>query len=80
MKEEWNKHYKVMSMEPWLVMEAWSTREEFIGYLRLTALKYLSTRDKKGNCSLDDLRKAKEHITKLIEVEIKGGVDNVRTL
>ena len=39
------------------VLEAWLTPEQFIGFCRGNAIKYLSRAGKKGDCA-EDLRKA----------------------
>jgi hypothetical protein len=59
-------YYKIGGIEAIDYMEAKSTREEFTGHLRLTALKYLSRAGHKGNV-LVDLKKAQWYINKLIE-------------
>lgn len=59
-------YYKLGGIEAIDYMEAKSTREEFTGHLRLTALKYLSRAGHKGN-TLIDLKKAQWYVNKLIE-------------
>lgn len=61
-------HYIKLDVQPWEAMEAWMSKEEFQGFLRGNAIKYLA-RDK-GN-RLEDWRKAKHYIEKLIEVSAK---------
>jgi len=64
-------HYRSKTIQPWDVMEAWGTKEEFSGFLRFNVLKYLCRyRDKNG---LEDLLKAKQYLEKLIEVECEQG-------
>jgi len=59
-------HYVKKSIQPWDAMEAWMSKEEFEGFLRGNSLKYMARfRDKGG---IDDLRKAKHYLEKLIEV------------
>lgn len=58
-------HYTRLQVQPWAAMEAWMSREEFAGFLRGNAIKYLA-RDK-GN-RLEDLKKARHYLDKLIEV------------
>lgn len=60
------EHYKVGGIEAIDYMEAKSTREEFRGYLRLTAIKYLSRAGHKDDI-VQDLRKAMWFLDKLIE-------------
>ena len=60
-------HYRKLAVQPWDAMESWMSREEFIGYLRGCALKYqIRYRDKGG---VEDLKKARHYLDKLIEVE-----------
>lgn len=59
-------HYKSMGVQPWKAMEAWMTPEQFAGFLRGNAIKYLARCDAKGG--LDDIKKARHYIDKLVEV------------
>lgn len=59
-------HYKNMGVQPWKAMESWMTPEQFAGFLRGNAIKYLARCDAKGG--LDDVKKARHYIDKLIEV------------
>ena len=59
-------HYKNMGVQPWKAMEAWMTPEQFAGFLRGNAIKYLARCDAKGG--IDDVKKARHYIDKLIEV------------
>lgn len=59
-------HYKNMAVQPWVAMESWMTPEQFAGFLRGNAIKYLARCDVKGG--LDDIKKARHYIDKLIEV------------
>jgi len=61
-------HYQ-KDVSPWKAMEAWMSKEQFIGYLRGNAIKYLARCDDKGG--LEDLQKAQHYLAKLIEVESK---------
>ena len=59
-------HYKDMAIQPWTVMEAVLTREEFIGYLKGNVIKYAMRQGKKeGN---DDAGKALHYKYKLEEI------------
>lgn len=58
-------HYTRLQVQPWAAMEAWMSPEEFQGFLRGNAIKYLA-RDK-GN-RLEDWKKARHYLDKLIEV------------
>ena len=60
-------HYNQMKIQPWEADEAWSTPEEFMGYLRLTAIDYLARAPFKSNFN-DDVRKAHHFLEKLLEV------------
>lgn len=59
-------HYKNMGVQPWKAMESWLTPEQFAGFLRGNAIKYLARCDAKGG--LDDIKKARHYIDKLVEV------------
>jgi hypothetical protein len=59
-------HYRSLGVQPWHAMEAWMTPEAFAGFLRGNAIKYLARSDRKGG--VDDIRKARHYINKLIEV------------
>lgn len=58
-------HYKDQAVQPWAAMEAWMTKEQFVGFLRGNAIKYLARADVKGG--LQDLQKAQHYINKLVE-------------
>ena len=61
-------HYKTMPVQPWEVMEAVLTREEFIGFLKGNVLKYsLRAGRKEGT---DDANKARHYMMKLREVQV----------
>ena len=59
-------HYKQFSREVIDTMEGMSTPEEFKGYLKLNAVKYLSRYQ--GKNGVEDLDKAIWYVTKLKEV------------
>ena len=62
-------HYSKHIIQPWDAFQDWLTPEQFSGFLRGCALKYLARyRDKDG---LTDLKKAKHCLEKLIEIEEK---------
>ena len=64
------EHYTIGGIEAIDYMRAKSTKEEFIGYLRLNALKYLSRANYK-NDALEDYKKGSWYLTRLIqELEI----------
>ena len=62
------QHYKEMGVQPWAVMEAVMTREEFIGFLKGNIIKYSMRAGKKDS---DDAGKAKHYMLKLEEVRNK---------
>ena len=59
-------HYKDMGMQPWAVMEAVLTHEEFVGYLKGNIIKYSMRQGKKEGS--DDASKAQHYLMKLKEV------------
>lgn len=60
-------HYSKHKVQPWDAMQDWMTPEQFSGFLRGCVFKYLARyRDKDG---VDDLKKARHVLDKLIEVE-----------
>lgn len=59
-------HYKDLSVQPWDAMAAWMTPEEFLGYLRGNVIKYTARCWDKGG--VEDLRKARHYLDKMIEV------------
>lgn len=61
-------HYKEMGVQPWDVMEAVLTREEFIGYLRGNIIKYAMRQGRKDE---NDAGKALHYMQKLAEVMAK---------
>ncbi len=59
-------HYLGLGIQPWDAMEAWMTPEQFQGFLIGNVIKYVARyRQKNG---VEDLRKAKHYLEKLIEV------------
>lgn len=59
-------HYKDLGVEPWDAMEAWLTPEEFRGFLRGCAVKYLARANLKDG--FVNYQKAHHCLTKLIEL------------
>lgn len=59
-------HYIDKKIQPWAAMEAWMTPDEFKGFLKGNAIKYLARCNDKGG--LEDVMKARHYINKLIEV------------
>jgi hypothetical protein len=63
-------HYKTMAIEPWDVMKAVLTREEWLGYLKGNCIKYGMRQGRKVDAD-DDAGKARHYAQKLRE-EIGG--------
>lgn len=61
-----SKHYETFNIQPWEIMEANFTTEEFIAYLKGNIIKY--TLRSKGQ-DLSDAEKIKHYAEKLIEVQ-----------
>ena len=61
-------HYKDAAMQPWTVMQAVLTEEEFIGFLKGNIIKYAIRQDKKLGAG-DDADKARHYLAKLKEME-----------
>ena len=59
-------HYIDKKIQLWAAMEAWMPPEQFKGFLRGNAIKYLARCDDKGG--IEDVLKARHYINKLIEV------------
>jgi hypothetical protein len=58
-------HYKSKKIQPWEAMEAWMNQDEFRGFLRGNAIKYLAR--EKGNDKVTDIKKAMHYMKKLLE-------------
>ncbi len=65
-KQVGGDHYMNMGVQPWKAMESWMTPEEFRGFLKGNAIKYLARSNAKGGAT--DVRKAGHYIEKLTEV------------
>ena len=63
-------HYKDMPMQPWHVMEAVLTAEEFKGFLKGNIIKYSMRAGRKDGT--DDAGKARHYAQKLQEVQAKA--------
>ena len=59
-------HYRDMQMQPWDVMQAVLTPEEFRGFLKGNVIKYAMRQGKKEGT--DDAGKAQHYAQKLAEV------------
>ena len=62
-------HYQDMPTQPWDVMQAVLTPEEFEGFLKGNIIKYSMRAGKKQGCT-DDADKAKHYAQKLREVTV----------
>lgn len=60
-------HYHNMGVQPWDAMESWMGLQEFSGFLRGSAIKYLARAGAKGDME-EDIRKAHHYTEKLLEV------------
>jgi hypothetical protein len=60
-------HYKTMDMQPWEVMEAVLTPEEFIGFLKGNVIKYSMRAGRKDGT--DDAGKARHYAHKLSQFQ-----------
>ena len=67
-KQVGGNHYKDMTIQPWAVMQAVLTSEEFVGFLKGNVIKY-SMRQGKKEGSTDDAEKALHYLQKLREIE-----------
>lgn len=64
-------HYRDMQMQPWDVMQAVLTPEEFRGFLKGNVIKYAMRQGKKEGT--DDAGKAQHYAQKLSEIDAKEG-------
>ena len=60
-------HYRTKAIQPWDAMEAWMSKEQFAGFLRGNAIKYLARAGLKGDAVID-YQKARHYLDKLIGV------------
>jgi hypothetical protein len=65
-------HYKDMPVQPWAVMQAVLTRDEFLGFLKGNIIKYSMRAGRKDGS--DDAGKARHYMQKLDE-ELAYGTD-----
>lgn len=59
-------HYLKTDLQPWDVMKAWLSPEEFQGFLVGNIIKYIARYKLKGG--RQDLQKASHYLSKLIEI------------
>jgi hypothetical protein len=60
-------HYKSKAIQPWDAMQAWMSKDAFMGFLQGNVIKYVARWKEKGG--YDDLRKARHYLDKMIETE-----------
>lgn len=65
-KQVGGDHYDKMKIDPWAVWDTWPL-EQRIGAYRSNAVKYLMRMGTKGD-ALEDAKKARHYINKLVEV------------
>ena len=56
-KQVGGNHYKDMPLQPWTVMQAVLTTEEFVGFLKGNVIKYSMRAGRKGSAD-EDMNKA----------------------
>lgn len=66
-KQVGGTHYKDMPVQPWTVMEAVLTPDEFIGFLKGNVIKYSMRQGRKDGS--DDVGKAQHYLDKLKEMQ-----------
>lgn len=66
-KQVGGTHYKDMPIQPWTVMEAVLTQQEFIGFLKGNVIKYSMRQGRKDGS--DDVGKAQHYLDKLKEMQ-----------
>jgi hypothetical protein len=65
-------HYKELAVQPWAAMQSWMSDDEFAGFLRGNAIKYIARAGKKGD-ALQDLQKAMHYLEKLVSLKQEWG-------
>jgi hypothetical protein len=76
-KQEGGTHYKDMGVEPWDVIDTWSTAQQ-IGYHRGNILKYTMRLGSKDS-SLQEAKKIRHYAEKLIFVLLNEEKNNDQT-
>lgn len=70
--QEGGDHYKKLGpYQPWEVLRAWLTPEEFRGYMKGTAIAYLAREQDKGGDM--DIKKAAHTLQGLVELGFDNG-------
>jgi hypothetical protein len=67
-------HYLNMGVQPWDAARAWTTLDEYRGYLRISAIAYLARAGHKGLAE-DDYRKAAHYLEALLETYAAADVE-----
>ena len=60
-------HYTDLHIQPWDAMRSWMTDEQFAGFLRGNAIKYIARMGSKGS-AIEDAQKAAHYIRRLIHL------------
>lgn len=66
-KQVGGNHYRDMPVQPWTVMQAVLTHDEFVGFLKGNIIKYSMRQGRKDGS--DDTGKALHYLEKLKELE-----------
>jgi len=72
--QEGGTHYKDLKIQPWDAMEAWLSPNQFRGFLLGSAIAYLArvnTKGVEGKGGVQDIKKARHYLDKIIELEEK---------
>jgi hypothetical protein len=72
-KQVGGDHYLSMGIQPWDVIRAWGSIEEYRGFLKGSALAYIGRAGRKGSAE-DDYRKAMHCLEALLETYEEGKV------
>ena len=70
--QEGGTHYKDMKVQPWDAMEAWLSPAQSRGFLLGSAIAYLArvnTKGVEGKGGMQDIKKARHYLDKIIELE-----------
>ena len=73
--QEGGNHYKAMKVQPWDAMEAWMPPAQFRGFLLGSAIAYLArvnTKGVEGKGGVQDIKKARHYLDKIIELSDEG--------
>jgi len=59
-------HYTSKEIQPWDAMQSWMSEEQFEGYIRGNAIKYLARYPEKGGRY--DIEKSQHYLDKLLQI------------